>query len=66
MCRASASRTRGCHKTAGRRLGVRELPDPWLDLLRRSRDWRMEEYDDPQTAAEALAFIGWAGGQAAR
>jgi predicted nucleotidyltransferase len=42
------------------------LPDPWLDLLRRSRYWRMEEYDDPETAAEALAFIGWAGGQAAR
>ena len=40
------------------------LPEPWLDLLRRSRDWRMEEFNDTVTAEEALAFIAWAAAQA--
>jgi hypothetical protein len=36
------------------------LPEPWRELVVRSRDWRMQEDMDEKTAAETAAFVRWA------
>jgi hypothetical protein len=36
------------------------LPDPWRKLVERSREWRMQQDLDDETAQEALAFVRWA------
>ena len=40
--------------------GLETLPEPWLSLLQRSREWRTQEVDDPATAEETLGFVKWA------